>query len=312
MRVSVFSFTQWLKSIFSKTTVFNSSQPITVFDVETPNHKNNRICAIGLARIEDGKITRKYYSLVNPECGFAEDNIAVHGIYPEDIADKPNFREVWSEINSYFTNSIIVAHNAVFDLNVLNKTLTAYGLLLPPIRYYDTLPLSRRFYPGLSSYSLSSLCDYCHIPLNHHNAGSDAEACAILLNDMFKKGLTESLVRDFVPAEVDADKLIESVSLYRPPTDIHYASPPFDLSNKKVVISGYFRIGTPEEVTDRLIHMGISVLSKTTLSTDAVIVGSLGSPAWKHGSYGAKIEKALEMQASGSSILIIREQDFFK
>lgn len=51
-----------------------------VFDVETPNRKNNRISAIGITVVEEGKISKEFYSLVNPEADFDYFNVKLTGI----------------------------------------------------------------------------------------------------------------------------------------------------------------------------------------------------------------------------------------
>ncbi|MBR6334665.1 MAG: exonuclease, partial [Clostridia bacterium] len=100
----------------------------TVFDVETPNRYNNRISAIGITVIEDGVITDDYYSLVNPETGFDYFNIQLTGIDEESVCDAPSFPEVWREIEPIMSRGMIVAHNAVFDLGVLQHGLQDYGI----------------------------------------------------------------------------------------------------------------------------------------------------------------------------------------
>ncbi len=75
---------------------------IVAFDVETPNTKNDRICAVGLTVIDDGSITDSQYYLVNPECSFDNTCVSIHGISPEDVADAPLFSEVWNIIGDIF------------------------------------------------------------------------------------------------------------------------------------------------------------------------------------------------------------------
>ena len=57
-----------------------------VFDTETPNHRNDRMSAIGITVVEHGQITEEFYSLVNPETEFDWFNIRLTGITPEDYA----------------------------------------------------------------------------------------------------------------------------------------------------------------------------------------------------------------------------------
>lgn len=66
-----------------------------VFDVETPNRANNRMSAIGISLIENGKITKEFYSLINPETSFDYFNTVLTGIDEDMVAFSPNFEEIW-------------------------------------------------------------------------------------------------------------------------------------------------------------------------------------------------------------------------
>lgn len=90
-----------------------------VFDVETPNRANNRISAIGISTIEDGKIVDNYFSLVNPETHFDSFNTQLTGIDAKKVKNAPNFAELWKKIEPIMSRGILVAHNATFDMNVL-------------------------------------------------------------------------------------------------------------------------------------------------------------------------------------------------
>ena len=94
-----------------------------VFDVETPNRENNRMSAIGISVIENGKIEKEFYSLVNPETYFDYFNTQLTGISEELVEDAPNFAELWEEIEPIMSSGILAAHNAPFDLGVLKRCL---------------------------------------------------------------------------------------------------------------------------------------------------------------------------------------------
>ena len=72
------------------------------FDVETPNYANDRISAMGVTVMEGGEVVEQYDWLVNPEAGFAPFNIALTGITPEMVADKPAFPQLWQELEPVF------------------------------------------------------------------------------------------------------------------------------------------------------------------------------------------------------------------
>lgn len=359
------------------------------FDVETPNRMNNRISSIGITTFTlDGILCTEDY-LVNPECGFDELNISLTGISPRMVEDAPIFPDVWKKIEHLFSGNIIIAHNARFDLSVLQKTLTAYGISMPPIQYICTLTMAQNCVHGISSYKLSTLCDYYSVSLNHHNAGSDSRACAALLLKLIEEGnnpdkyindycfcvgqddipkkqvfsettqainelkavleaiscdgiLTEREIAFLVnwmnknshlsgsfPYDRIYNKLVtvledgivsneehdELIRLFRSVNDpVGELSCPCVMPNivdKNICLTGEFDYGSRDSVSLFLREKGANLLTSVTRKTDILIVGGHGSSEWCLGNYGSKIKKALELQAKGSKIQIVRETDFF-
>lgn len=160
-----------------------------VFDVETPNQLNDRISAIGIVVVENKKVISDFYSLVNPESCFDDRNIQLTGITPQQVISSPTFAQLWPSIKPIMESGLLVAHNASFDISVLKKCITAYGLdSLTDPQYVCTCQLSRKFISDVPNYKLNTLCDHLHIPLNvHHCALDDAHACASLLIDLLKR-----------------------------------------------------------------------------------------------------------------------------
>lgn len=162
-----------------------------VFDVETPNRYNNRMSAIGISVIEDGRITEEYFSYVNPETFFDYFNVRLTGISEQTVADAPAFPELWSEIEPILSSGILVAHNAVFDLGVLKKCLQDYGIQWKEsVRYCCTARMGRVLLPDMR-HRLNDLCAYYGIALDHHKADSDSHACAEILLQYFLSGADE-------------------------------------------------------------------------------------------------------------------------
>lgn len=161
-----------------------------VFDVETPNWHNDRMCSIGLCVVEGDAITEERYALINPEEEFAPFNIQIHGITPEMVADAPTFGALWPELEPLFAGSVLVAHNAPFDLSVLAKCLEHYRI--PWHRraaYACTCQMGRACIPDSPNHKLNTLCGRLGIALDHHNAASDSRACAQLLLYYRSRGL---------------------------------------------------------------------------------------------------------------------------
>ena len=160
------------------------------FDVETPNAQNRRISAIGVSVIENGQIVQELYTLVDPQTHFDPFNIALTGITPEMVRGQPDFSALWQLLKPMLEESILVAHNAPFDLRVLASCLHDYRIdWKPEAAYLCTCQMGRKAYPYLPNHKLNTLCDHLRLDLDHHNAGSDSRACALLLLNYFEKGL---------------------------------------------------------------------------------------------------------------------------
>lgn len=145
----------------------------TAIDFETANHSGNSICQIGLVRVETGKITEVLEFLVKPpENYYHFIHQGIHGITPEKTAKSPTFKKIWPEIAPFIIDQNVVAHNISFDASVLIKTLTHYNIKIPEFEKHCTLKIYGE--------KLNILCGKYKIDLNHHEALSDAMACAKL------------------------------------------------------------------------------------------------------------------------------------
>lgn len=146
-------------------------------DFETANSELSSACAIGLVGVENDKVVFQKYYLINPEMEFSSYNINIHHITEEDVKTSPNFKELWKEIGQYF-NGIVIAHNAMFDLNVLKSLIEKYNLDTPNIKIACTLKISQKLWKDvLPNCKLNTISSYLEVSHNHHNALSDAYVC---------------------------------------------------------------------------------------------------------------------------------------
>lgn len=170
-----------------------SLESFTAIDFETAQWHPSSICQVGLIRVENGEIVKEIDRLVRPPKNYYfYKNIEVHGIRPEDTEDAPDFDVVWWEIKPYIEDQVVVAHNSGFDVNCLRSTLAYYDQLQPVFEERCTRMIYRR--------GLAYLSKKYRIPLNHHDALSDAHACAQLyLKHLKRQGLpkTGSLFPDY-------------------------------------------------------------------------------------------------------------------
>lgn len=163
---------------------------IVAFDVETPNGKGDAIVSIGFVIADESGIRYEGGTLVQPETWFDPCNCSIHGILPRHVAQAPTFPEVWETLAPYFTDALLVAHNAPFDLGVLRQTLLRYRLPAPEWRYCCTVQMARRRFPKsqFGSYRLNDLALGFSIPLlHHHDAAEDAKACYLLYRTLLER-----------------------------------------------------------------------------------------------------------------------------
>lgn len=167
---------------------------LTFIDVETPNCHNNRVSSVGVVCTDmDGKELYSQHYLVNPEQKFDALNIELTGISRSDVADAPTFDRVWFKgLADAFDDCIVIAHNASFDLNVLNKCFLAYGIKRPEVDYICTYQLAKQLNIRTANYRLPTLCDHFKIVLPaHHHALHDAYACKDIFFNMLNAFLDE-------------------------------------------------------------------------------------------------------------------------
>lgn len=152
---------------------------VVALDFETANSMRGSACAIGLAFVENGMVTRREHALIRPQdMRFYPGNIRIHGIRPEHVADEPEFPAVFERYRADLEGALVLAHNSSFDMGVLRETAALYGLGLPAFRSFCTVSLARQLWPEAPSRRLNALADRFAIRFQHHDAGEDAFACA--------------------------------------------------------------------------------------------------------------------------------------
>jgi DNA polymerase III, epsilon subunit and related 3''-5'' exonucleases len=149
-------------------------------DFETATARPESACAVGLVRVEGGRIGARVSRLIRPPRN-AFTFTAVHGIAWRDVADAPVFHDVWVELAPQLEGAaFLAAHNAQFDERVLHACCRTARLEPPDIPFRCTLQLVRKLLPGQPA-SLPAVCRKLGISLCHHDPVSDAEACARLV-----------------------------------------------------------------------------------------------------------------------------------
>ena len=145
----------------------------TAIDFETAQGKRWSICQVGLVRIEKGVVKEKVNKLVcPPDNYYFYRNTQIHGIRAEHTCNAPSFAALWHELKPFIHNQTVVAHNGAFDFSCLSQALEFYKLTQPSYQQKCTYKIYGK--------DLAILCREHRIHLNHHDALSDAMACAEL------------------------------------------------------------------------------------------------------------------------------------
>lgn len=294
-------------------------------DFETANEKRDSACSIGLTIVKNNRVIDQKYYLIKPkELRFAPINISIHGIRSSDVVNAKSFDQLWPELLPYFTNNIIMAHNAAFDLSVLRHTLDAYKIPYPTCRYGCTMILSRNFYQDLENAKLNTVSHHLGLEFNHHHASADAYACANIVLKIQEElqcthleelcqvaGLKLGTLHEagYLPAKT-LKKTRTSKRIATPPL-MHTVSCQSDLfKNKTVVFTGTLKSMSRQSAIQLIGQVGGSVGSSVTRKTDYLIVPHTSVYNLNEAEMSTKLKKAIELMYKGQTIQILNEQEF--
>jgi DNA polymerase-3 subunit epsilon len=139
-------------------------------------------CSVGIVTVENGEIVEEYHTLIQPpDNRYTHWTTNVHGLSAADTRNSPFFPEIYPELKRRLENRLVIAHNIGTDRSVLLKNMSRYGIDhsdLPINGWECTLKIYRK--KGFKPCDLHTLCNRFDIELNHHEALSDARACAML------------------------------------------------------------------------------------------------------------------------------------
>ncbi len=140
-----------------------NKERVVFIDVETTGlepAKGHRIIEIGAIAMENNQTISEFQSLVQVSCPIPRHVSKIHGITNDILAGQPTPEQIYPEFKDFISDSLLIAHNAKFDVGFLRSEFSRLNLRLqnPNI---CTLEMSRRCYPGLPNYKLSTV--YKHL-----------------------------------------------------------------------------------------------------------------------------------------------------
>ncbi|NPA15207.1 MAG: WYL domain-containing protein [Deferribacteres bacterium] len=163
--------------------------PIVVIDTETTGLAHDSyIIEVGAVKLLGDRLVDTFSTLIRPPIPIPKKVTKIHGINDYMVKDAPTFPFVVDKFLSFIKDSILVAHNAPFDMKVLTVNIKRAGKRLPTNPVLDTCRISRSLFPELRSHSLKYLALYWGSPFKElHRALSDAKHTAYVFLSILKK-----------------------------------------------------------------------------------------------------------------------------
>lgn len=168
-----------------------------VLDIETTGFsaKKDKIIEIGAVKVENGRIIDRFSSFVNPGEPIPELITKLTSITDLTVEDAPYIEEVLPKFLDFCGDSVLVAHNADFDMSFIKNKISDLGLE-HDFTYIDTLGMARAQLPELGRFKLDSVAKALNIYLGHHHRAMDDAECTahifLKLTEMLKdKGVID-------------------------------------------------------------------------------------------------------------------------
>lgn len=277
----------------------NTIMDFVAIDFETATGNRHSMCAVGLVVVKDNQIVERFKKLIQPPGNvYHFMNTRVNQITPEMTKDAPRFPEIYPTLKEYLHKKTVVCHNAKFDLDVLAQTMDHYNL------QDRNLSFSYECTYEIFGEGLKKCCEKYHIPLNHHDPLSDAEATAklfILHSSGDECHFDESVdSSNGLINETSVNQRICGSVLKPDLNNVENKDNPF--FGKKVVISGTYNIWPDrKDLAVLLKNLGADIDSGVTERTNILIAGEGVGPS--------KLNKMIANINEGRNAIILQEKD---
>lgn len=260
------------------------------------------VCSVGIVSYKDGNIVDEYSTLIQPPNNeYNYFTIKVHGITPEHTENTPKFIDVYPEIKKRIEGNVLVAHNAFStDKACLEQAMDLNGI-------HEDLNLDWQCTYRITNAKLNLVAQICNIELNHHEALSDARACAKIFDLYQNNKLPLNEIEEANPVNRKTKK--RSRSSYGERLKGEVFKPDFENAKnkenpfymKKVVVSG-FSSADKKTIAQELKDFGADVDSAVGKKTNFLVIGENVGPS--------KLAKMQANIAEGKEASIMTHQEY--
>ena len=186
-----------LKGIVVNSKKQSLEQTFVVFDLETTGFSPvvDKIIEIGAVRVENGQITKRFSTFVNPQVPipFKIENLT--GINDSMVMEAPVIETVLPQFMEFCEGAVMVAHNAGFDMSFIEKNCELQGIARE-FTVVDTVAMARFLLPGLNRFKLDTVAKAVGVPLDNHHRAVDDAACTADIFVKFIKMLHDRGIED--------------------------------------------------------------------------------------------------------------------
>lgn len=152
-------------------------------DVETSCGDSASICQIGLGCVGPDNSILTWSAYVDPLMPFSAFNVDLHGISARTVEGAPTFAQIWPGLQRLLARHPLVQHSR-FDEHAINAACKTHDLLKPRLSWCNSVTIARTAWPelkGNGGHGLANLKQFLDLEFQHHDAGEDARAAALVV-----------------------------------------------------------------------------------------------------------------------------------
>ena len=282
--------------------VFSKTYRFIAIDVETANSDPSSICQIGFALTDfEGEISVVSY-LADPQQKFESFNVALHGINEKTVRTAPIFSSIINEHRSFLESHPLVQHSS-FDSRAIKAACNSAKTPNLSANWFDSVTIARTAWPqlkGNGGHGLANLKDFLNLNFDHHDAGEDAKAAAmVVLRAEAETGLGFSELA--APSSTRKKTYPKSVSV-----EGKKSGPLF---GDVACFTGRLSMSRVEAATIAA-AAGISVKNSVSKNVTLLVVGDQDLELLAGHEKSSKHRKAEELVAQGHALRILGEAQF--
>jgi DNA polymerase-3 subunit epsilon len=278
-------------------------------DFETANGQRGSVCAVGVAVVVDGNLVATHHHLVRPaESLRSFTNTRIHGIRESDVRLAPEWPAVRDLITPHI-RGLSIAGYSPFDRSAWHAVNDVYRLV-DEFEYFDVLGMARNSL-ALDDHKLSTVSEYLGLgAFDHHNPEADAEMAARVAIALAQQAGVSTLAGLQGPLPRSRRS-----SAYPKPSPLPQtratANPAHPLFGEAVCFTGELKTMTRTEAQNLAADHGAIVGANVTKKTTLVVAGDFDPSTLREGAaISTKLQRAIDLAASGQALRIITERDF--